>query len=43
MRDWVDRMKALGATIDGEGLIAHLAPGEPELAACYALGKQLAG
>jgi flavodoxin short chain len=42
MRDWADRMKSLGATVDGEGIIAHLAPGEPELAACYELGKRLA-
>ncbi|MDR3247481.1 MAG: flavodoxin domain-containing protein, partial [Treponema sp.] len=25
MRDWVDRMKALGVQIEGEGIIAHLA------------------
>jgi flavodoxin short chain len=43
MRDWVDRMKSLGAGVDGEGLIAHLAPDDQALAKCYELGKRLAG
>ncbi|MDR3248315.1 MAG: flavodoxin [Treponema sp.] len=42
MRDWADRMKALGAKVDGEGIIAHLAPDESDLAKCYELGKRLA-
>jgi flavodoxin short chain len=42
MRDWVPRMSALGAAIDGEGLIAHLAPDETALAQCRDLGKRLA-
>jgi flavodoxin short chain len=43
MRDWVDRMKALGAQVDGEGIIAHLAPEAADLVKCYELGKKLAG
>jgi flavodoxin short chain len=43
MRTWVERMKGLGANIDGEGIIAQLVPGEAELAQCYELGKRLAG
>jgi flavodoxin short chain len=43
MRDWVDRMKSLGALVDGEGVIANLVPDEAALAACYELGKRLAG
>jgi flavorubredoxin len=43
MRDWVDRMKGLGALVDGEGIIANLVPDEASLAACYELGKRLAG
>jgi flavodoxin short chain len=43
MRDWADRMKALGAKVDGEGIIDHLSPDEPDLAKCYELGKRLAG
>jgi flavorubredoxin len=43
MRTWVERMKGLGAKVEGEGLIAHLEPGEGELAKCYELGKKLAG
>jgi flavodoxin short chain len=42
MRDWVDRMKSLGALVDGEGVIANLIPDEAALAVCYALGKRLA-
>jgi flavodoxin short chain len=42
MRDWVDRMKSLGAQVDGEGIIAQLAPDEAALAQCYDLGKRLA-
>jgi flavodoxin short chain len=43
MRDWVDRIKGLGALVDGEGIIANLVPDEAALAACYELGKRLAG
>jgi flavodoxin short chain len=42
MRDWVPRMSALGAAVDGEGLIAHLAPDETALALCRDMGKRLA-
>jgi flavodoxin short chain len=42
MRSWVERMKGLGAKLDGEGIIAQLAPGEAELAKCHELGKRLA-
>jgi flavodoxin short chain len=42
MRDWVERMKSLGANVDGEGIIAQLAPGDAALAQCYDLGKRLA-
>jgi flavodoxin short chain len=43
MRDWVDRMKGLGAHVDGEGIIAHLEPDDDSLSKCYALGKRLVG
>jgi flavodoxin short chain len=43
MRDWVDRMKKLGANVDGEGLITQLLPDEAALSKCYELGKRLAG
>jgi flavodoxin short chain len=43
MRDWADRMKALGARLEGEGLIAQLEPDEGALAKCRELGKRLAG
>jgi flavodoxin short chain len=43
MRDWADRMKALGAKVEGEGLIAQLEPTEEALTQCYELGKRLAG
>jgi flavodoxin short chain len=43
MRDWVERMKGLGAELDGEGLIAQLVPDEDVCAKCYDLGKRLAG
>jgi flavodoxin short chain len=42
MRDWVDRMKGLGAKIDGEGIITQLEPTEESLTKCYELGKRLA-
>jgi flavodoxin short chain len=42
MRDWVERMKSLGAAVDGEGLIAQLAPSNEALDKCYELGKRLA-
>jgi flavodoxin short chain len=43
MRDWVERMKGLGARIDGEGIITQLEPNEESLTRCYDLGKRLAG
>ena len=42
MRDWVERMKGLGAKVDGEGIIARLEPGEEAFTQCYELGKRLA-
>jgi flavodoxin short chain len=43
MRDWVDRMKGLGALVDGEGIITQLVPTGDILNKCYDLGKRLAG
>jgi flavodoxin short chain len=43
MRDWVGRMKDLGALVDGEGIITQLAPSSDALTQCYDLGKRLAG
>ena len=43
MRDWVDRMKGLGALVDGEGIITQLVPSEESLGQCLELGKRLAG
>jgi flavodoxin short chain len=43
MRSWVERMKGLGAVVDGEGLITQLEPSEEALSQCYELGKRLAG
>ena len=43
MRDWVGRMKDLGAAVDGEGVIAQLEPSGEALDQCYELGKRLAG
>jgi flavodoxin short chain len=43
MRDWVKRMKDLGAQVDGEGIIAQLAPTNDALGQCQELGKRLAG
>ncbi|MFP3089576.1 flavodoxin [Treponema sp. TIM-1] len=42
MRDWVERMKKLGASVDGDGIIAQLEPNEEALTLCYELGKRLA-
>jgi flavodoxin short chain len=42
MRDWVERMKGLGARVEGEGIIAQLEPTEEVLVKCYDLGKGLA-
>ena len=43
MRTWADRMSGAGAVIvGGEGLIANLAPDEEAVAACRALGAELA-
>jgi flavodoxin short chain len=41
MRDWVKRMKDLGAAVDGAGVIAQLEPTEDTLKECYELGKRL--
>ena len=43
MRDWEERMKKLGAKVDGEGIITQLEPNEEALSACFELGKRLAG
>jgi flavodoxin short chain len=43
MRDWADRMKGIGAKLDGEGIITQLEPNEESLIRCYELGKRLAG
>jgi flavodoxin short chain len=43
MRDWADRMKGLGAKLDGDGIITQLEPTEEALTRCYELGKRLAG
>jgi flavodoxin short chain len=43
MRTWVDRMKGLGASVKGSGIITQLEPSEDALGQCYALGKELAG
>lgn len=43
MRDWEERMAAAGATVVGrEGIICQEAPDDDTLAACVALGKELA-
>ncbi|MDR2760047.1 MAG: flavodoxin [Spirochaetaceae bacterium] len=42
MRNWVERMKGLGAAVDGDGIIAQLEPAKEALALCYELGKRLA-
>jgi flavodoxin short chain len=42
MQEWVERMKELGAVVDGEGLITRLPPDDNALAACKALGARLA-
>jgi flavodoxin short chain len=43
MRTWANRMKELGAQVDGEGIITRLEPAEEALAKCRELGKRLAG
>lgn len=44
MRDWVERMNGVGATIIGnEGVIAQGAPGDEETSLCKEIGKTLAG
>ena len=43
MRDWAQRMNGLGALVDGEGIIAQLAPDKGALDQCCELGKRLAG
>lgn len=43
MREWVERMDGCGANVlNDEGLICNETPDETGLAACEALGKQLA-
>jgi flavodoxin short chain len=42
MRDWVERMKGLGARVADEGIIARLAPSADTLLQCRELGKRLA-
>ena len=42
MRDWAARMSNAGARVDGEGVIAQLAPSAEALAQCRDLGKRLA-
>jgi flavorubredoxin len=42
MRSWVDRMKGLGAKVDGEGIIAQLEPDKDACGKCLELGKRLA-
>ena len=41
-RDWVERVKGLGAELIGEGLIANEAPSADDLEKCRALGSKLA-
>lgn len=43
MREWQDRMEAMGAVMKAPGLIAHLEPGAADLEACRGLGRTLAG
>ena len=43
MRNWVERMKKLGALVAGEGIIAQLEPSADVSNQCRELGKQLAG
>lgn len=43
MRNWVERMQNAGAEVlNGEGLICQETPDDDAIAACEALGKQLA-
>ena len=43
MRNWAERMENAGASIvGGEGLIANLTPDDEAVAACKALGAELA-
>jgi flavodoxin short chain len=41
MRNWVDRMRGLGADVVGDGLITQLEPDPQALEACNALGAKL--
>jgi flavodoxin short chain len=43
MRTWVERMRGLGAQVEGEGIITQLEPTEEALTKCYDLGKALTG
>lgn len=42
MRDWVERMTAMGFPVLGEGLAVHNAPVDQDLEKCRELGKKLA-
>ena len=41
MRNWVERMRGLGVSVEGEGLITQLEPDVEALEACKALGAKL--
>lgn len=41
MRNWVERMRDLGASVEGEGVIAQLEPDTEALEECKALGVKL--
>ena len=41
MRNWVERMRGLGASVEGDGLIFQLEPDASALEACKALGAKL--
>ncbi|MDR1971790.1 MAG: flavodoxin [Treponema sp.] len=43
MKSWAERMKGLGASVEGEGLITQLVPDQDACSKCYELGKKLAG
>lgn len=41
MRNWVERMRGLGASVEGDGLIVQLEPDVSAVEACKALGSKL--
>lgn len=43
MREWKERMEKAGATLIGDGLMAHNAPDADAISACQTLGALLAG